>query len=93
MANTVVSLENASMTTMQPENLLDRFEGDASAPPTESAAGTDAGLGKLSRMLQGLSELYHEDQYEEEFDMAAFLKKTGSKRKSKRARSTDEDSE
>jgi hypothetical protein len=88
ISNSVVNLENATMKTMKTDQVLDLFEGSKS--PSTSSAGTPAGgevditgqiqmRGKksgLSDMMESLSELWSEAEYDDEFDFNKYLQQT-----------------
>lgn len=70
-ANTVVSDENASMETMGTDQLLDLFNlSDNNARPTNSA---DCNNVTMKQAIEGLPELWEDNQYEEEYDLTQFL--------------------
>ncbi|VVC86555.1 unnamed protein product, partial [Leptidea sinapis] len=70
-ANTVISSDNAAMETMGTDQLLDLFQL-ASGPPAGGVAER-AGAGARS-VLDALPDLWDDKQYEEEYDMANFIK-------------------
>ena len=98
VAQTVVSQQNASLATMNTEQLLDLFAfspgtttshvhasaslpadggtitGDDAVGAVEAADGARrAGGGRLGNVLEGLGELWDEEQYEEQFSLDRFL--------------------
>ncbi|RVE49547.1 hypothetical protein evm_005775 [Chilo suppressalis] len=70
-ANTVISSENAAMETMGTEQLLDLFQppGTAAPSPVQHHAITDG-----SSSVELPPDLWDDAQYEEEYDMSAFIK-------------------
>ncbi|XP_028801250.1 TATA-binding protein-associated factor BTAF1 isoform X1 [Neltuma alba] len=85
VANAVINAENASMKTMNTDQLLDLFTSAETLKKGASAAnrsnGTDGdaksvGSGKgLKAILGGLEELWDHSQYTEEYDLTQFLSK------------------
>ncbi|XP_042034375.1 TATA-binding protein-associated factor BTAF1-like isoform X1 [Salvia splendens] len=84
VANTVINADNASMNTMNTDQLLDLFtsaEGQKGARASKSSkAGADEaklpGRGKgLKSILGGLEELWDQSQYTEEYNLNQFLAK------------------
>ena len=82
IANTVISADNASLTTMGTDQLLDLFTLDegskgSSAAPGSSRSGTGGGGDRregIKAILEGLGELWDEAQYESEYDINTFMK-------------------
>lgn len=73
-ANTVVSDENASMETMQTDQLFDLFNLSGSGKEGGSGAeGTSGGAITMKQALESLPELWEDKQYEEEYDLTQFL--------------------
>lgn len=85
VANAVINAENASMKTMNTDQLLDLFASAETfkkgAPAVNRLNNTDgdaksAGSGKgLKAILGGLEELWDHSQYTEEYDLTQFLSK------------------
>lgn len=86
VANAVINAENASMKTMNTDQLLDLFTsaqtGNKGAAPVKNSEGTieggikSAGVGKgVKAILGGLEELWDQSQYTEEYDLNQFLAK------------------
>ncbi|XP_051151489.1 TATA-binding protein-associated factor BTAF1 isoform X2 [Andrographis paniculata] len=83
VANAVINADNASMTTMNTDQLLDLFtsaEGKQVSKTSKSSQGDpDAKLpvkGKgLKAILGGLEELWDQSQYTEEYNLNQFLAK------------------
>lgn len=76
IANTVVNRENSTLQSMNTEQLLDLFkvENADAVVVDDSQAELSLGTGKgLKAALAGLGELWEENQYEEEYNMDAFL--------------------
>ncbi|AEE79207.1 ROOT GROWTH DEFECTIVE 3 [Arabidopsis thaliana] len=83
VANTVINAENASMKTMNTDQLLDLF---ASAETSKKGGGSSkkgsedndqiAGTGKgMKAILGNLEELWDQSQYTEEYNLSQFLTK------------------
>lgn len=85
VANAVINAENASLKTMNTDQLLDLFttadskKGAPSSKPTaENSDGVSKlpGTGKgLKAILGGLEELWDQSQYTEEYNLSQFLAK------------------
>ncbi|OXU18742.1 hypothetical protein TSAR_003060 [Trichomalopsis sarcophagae] len=76
-ANTIISTENASLQTMRTEQLLDLFSLDNDKKPRSENVSEDTDVAK-SGTAKGLdfptfSELYEQQQYEDEYDLDSFL--------------------
>ncbi|KAJ2693826.1 TATA-binding protein-associated factor mot1 [Coemansia sp. IMI 209128] len=73
MANTIVNQQNASLASMNTDQLLDLF--NVSAPKTAAAGGeTAAGAPKsVAKAIEGLEELWDSSQYEDEFNLDGFI--------------------
>lgn len=77
VANAVVTDDNASLRTMDTAQLLDLFSAPAAEAATtaEPGSGPDAASGRpAARLLDGLTELWDEAQYEAEYDLGAFVR-------------------
>ncbi|KAK8964573.1 putative chromatin-remodeling complex ATPase chain [Platanthera guangdongensis] len=87
IANSVINAENASMKTMNTDQLLDLFTPASSAGKVPGASGgsdgggageeSSRGSGKkgLKAILSGLEELWDQSQYADEYNLAHFLGK------------------
>ncbi|KAK6131978.1 hypothetical protein DH2020_034285 [Rehmannia glutinosa] len=79
IANAVINADNASMTTMNTDQLLDLFtsaEGKKGARMSKASEGEVPGRGKgLKAILGGLEELWDQSQYTEEYNLNQFLAK------------------
>lgn len=76
IANTVVNKENSTLQSMNTEQLLDLFkvEMDENLGCEEGVEEMGVGTGKgFKAALAGLGELWEENQYEDEYNMDAFL--------------------
>ncbi|KAJ2519296.1 TATA-binding protein-associated factor mot1, partial [Coemansia sp. RSA 1939] len=84
MANSIVNQQNAGLSSMNTDQLLDLFDvsSPASAAPNPSASAAsnaksagDAGSGSksISRALEGLEELWDASQYEDEYNLDTFI--------------------
>ncbi|KAK3272667.1 btaf1 RNA polymerase II, B-TFIID transcription factor-associated, 170kDa [Cymbomonas tetramitiformis] len=87
MANAVVNQDNMSLSSMDTGQLLDLFavsgkEGAAKGPADAATLADNASGGKaksgLKAMLNGLEELWDENQYAEEFALEGFKEKVQS---------------
>ncbi|KAL6054603.1 TATA-binding protein-associated factor [Balamuthia mandrillaris] len=84
IANSVVNRENASIRTMDTNQLLDLFhlsspaESEPGLPDEEASTDAATSAGPFAGALKGVTELWDESQYEEEYNLDAFLKKLGS---------------
>lgn len=86
VANTVINAENASMKTMNTDQLLDLFASaptarKGSAPSSSSSDDLDkvskpmVGGKGLKAILSGLGELWDQSQYADEYNLSHFLAK------------------
>ncbi|KAL0847999.1 hypothetical protein Bca101_021246 [Brassica carinata] len=83
VANTVINAENASMKTMNTDQLLDLFasaetskKGGASSKKGSEDNDQTAGTGKgMKAILGNLEELWDQSQYTEEYNLSHFLAK------------------
>lgn len=77
IANTVISQDNSSLLTMGTDQLLDLFalddkkKGECSAPSDSKVVEKKE---TVKAILEGLGELWDEQQYESEYDMNNFMK-------------------
>merc|ERR1712142_1026107 len=71
-ANSVISSENSSIASMQTDQVLDLFSLTAQQSDNQGGAQgkTDKGI---KSVLDNLPELWEEDQYNEEYNMDAFI--------------------
>ena len=69
-ANSVVSQQNASLDSMNTEQLLSLLELSPAVAPEAAPASTGSGAGGvgLQAMLSSIGELWGADEYEEEYD-------------------------
>lgn len=76
-ANTVVTDENASMDTMQTDQLFDLFqlkdENGSGGGGDDGQSGSGGGAITMKQALENLPELWEDKQYEEEYDLTQFL--------------------
>ncbi|XP_067936864.1 TATA-binding protein-associated factor 172-like [Watersipora subatra] len=70
IANTIVNQDNSSLTTMATDQLLDLFSLENGKE--KQASGTSPSKG-LKSMLQGMTELWDESEYDTEYDVTNFL--------------------
>ncbi|PSR93588.1 TATA-binding protein-associated factor like [Actinidia chinensis var. chinensis] len=88
VANAVINAENASLKTMNTDQLLDLFTSADTKKGAAASKGSDgnfdgdskfSGTGKgLKAILGGLGELWDESQYTEEYNLSEFLAKLNS---------------
>ncbi|KAJ2395907.1 TATA-binding protein-associated factor mot1, partial [Coemansia sp. RSA 2531] len=74
MANTIVNQQNASLASMNTDQLLDLF--NVSAPKTNTAPSTDTSVGgskSIAKAIEGLEDLWDSSQYEDEFNLDGFI--------------------
>ncbi|XP_060582986.1 TATA-binding protein-associated factor 172-like [Ruditapes philippinarum] len=77
IANTVISQDNASLNTMGTDQLLDLFtledkkKGESSAPSDSKISEKKE---TVKSILEGLGDLWEDDQYQSEYDMKNFMK-------------------
>lgn len=72
VANTVVSAENSSLASMGTSHLLELFE-----EPHGSEGAKRKPTSGLKAMLARMEDAWEEGQYEDEYSMAAFVRKLG----------------
>ncbi|KAJ2828045.1 TATA-binding protein-associated factor mot1, partial [Coemansia furcata] len=74
MANTIVNQQNASLASMNTDQLLDLFNVSApAAAPPSGDTGTAAGTKSMAKALEGLEDLWDSSQYEDEFNLDGFI--------------------
>lgn len=74
-ASTIISSENASLETMGTDQLLDLFHLDNNKGIRPSASSSDPdGPATMKTILENLPDLWDDQQYETEYDMANFVK-------------------
>ena len=71
IANTIVNNENASLTTMGTDQLLDLFTLEHQNEK-DATAGASPSKG-LKAMLQNMTEEWDESEYDNEYDVTHFL--------------------
>ena len=75
IANSVISQENSNLASMGTDQLLDLFSLDASE--ASAAVGNTDALEKpkgVKAILEGMDDLWDEQQYENEYDLSNFMK-------------------
>uniref|UniRef100_A0A671LIB3 TATA-binding protein-associated factor 172-like n=1 Tax=Sinocyclocheilus anshuiensis TaxID=1608454 RepID=A0A671LIB3_9TELE len=72
IANTVISQENASLQSMGTEQLLNLFTLDK-VKKSEAAASSSSGQASMKSVLDGLGDLWDQQQYENEYDLDSFM--------------------
>ena len=77
IANTVISAENSSLTTMGTDQLLNLFSLEKVSNKDDSSSGSNkltTGTGKgIKSVLESLPELCDESSYETEYDLSNFI--------------------
>ena len=86
LANTVVNIDNSSLSSMGTEQILDLFNKENKSnesQPSGSGASADAnaetapakagGAHSYQRLIDNLSELWDEQQYESEYNLDNFI--------------------
>ncbi|KAJ8250406.1 hypothetical protein COCON_G00223280 [Conger conger] len=74
IANTVISQDNASLQSMGTEQLLNLFSLDKVEKGESSAAGGASGAkASMKSVLDGLGDLWDQQQYETEYDLDSFM--------------------
>ncbi|XP_018022438.1 TATA-binding protein-associated factor 172 isoform X2 [Hyalella azteca] len=76
-ANTIISHDNANITSMGTEQILDLFSLENSNKKKECASGDQAiemlGTGAPKAVIESLPELWEHSQYHDEYDLDKFL--------------------
>ncbi|KAI2658061.1 TATA-binding protein-associated factor 172 [Labeo rohita] len=75
IANTVISQDNASMQSMGTEQLLNLFtlDKDDKAEKSDAAASSSSGKASMKSVLDGLGDLWDQQQYENEYNLDSFM--------------------
>ena len=75
IANTVISQDNSSLSTMDTGQLLDLFSVDKEKRNEKTSAQQQSEGGKtsLKAMVDNLGELWDEEQYETEYNLDNFI--------------------
>lgn len=75
IANSVISAENSTLQTMGTDQLLDLFCLDAENFENNQNKSTknDTKGGSVKSVLESLPELWDPDQYDNEYDLTAFI--------------------
>ncbi|KAG9344401.1 hypothetical protein JZ751_011071 [Albula glossodonta] len=75
IANTVISQENASLQSMGTDQLLNLFtlDKDEKAEKGESSAASSFGKASMKSVLDGLGDLWDQQQYDAEYDLDSFM--------------------
>ena len=75
IANTVISQDNSSLSTMDTGQLLDLFSVDKEKRKEKTPAQQQSEGGKtsLKAMMENLGELWDEEQYETEYNLDKFI--------------------
>ena len=72
IANTVITQENASLSTMNTDQLLDLFQL-TDTETIEKKVEKAEGKASMKEILEDLEELWDERQYQEEYNIDTFL--------------------
>ncbi|KAL0178494.1 hypothetical protein M9458_027388, partial [Cirrhinus mrigala] len=74
IANTVISQDNASLQSMGTEQLLNLFTLDKNdKEKSEAAASSSSGKASMKSVLDGLGDLWDQQQYENEYNLDSFM--------------------
>lgn len=73
IANTVISQDNSSLSTMDTGQLLDLFTVEKEKKEKMSAKQNNTGQASLKTMMENLGELWDEEQYETEYNLDNFI--------------------
>lgn len=73
IANTVISQDNSSLSTMDTGQLLDLFTVEKEKKEKLSAKQNNTGQASLKTMMENLGELWDEEQYETEYNLDNFI--------------------
>ncbi|KAK2572016.1 TATA-binding protein-associated factor 172 [Acropora cervicornis] len=74
IANTVISQDNSSLSTMDTGQLLDLFTVEKEKKKEKSSAKqNNTGQASLKTMMENLGELWDEEQYETEYNLDNFI--------------------
>ncbi len=79
IANSVVNIENSSLSSMGTEQLMNMFNKDdeLNKKDNNNKSGNNSsgsGAGSYQRILENISELWDENQYENEYNLDSFIK-------------------
>ncbi|XP_030628139.1 TATA-binding protein-associated factor 172 [Chanos chanos] len=73
IANTVISQENASLQSMGTDQLLNLFTLDKDEKSEKSEPSSSSGKASMKSVLDGLGELWDQQQYENEYNLDSFI--------------------
>ncbi|KAM9065654.1 TATA-binding protein-associated factor 172 isoform X1 [Sarcophilus harrisii] len=73
IANTVISQENASLQSMGTDQLLDLFTLDKDGKVEKANTSTPSGKASMKSILENLSDLWDQDQYDTEYSLENFM--------------------
>lgn len=84
IANSVVNIENSSLSSMGTEQIMNMFDKETTSATTTTGAAnnkgaaTSAGAGAVGgtyqKLLDNIGEIWDESQYENEFNLDNFIK-------------------
>lgn len=83
IANSVVNIENSSLSSMGTEQIMNMFDREAAAASAVTthanksaagASGATTGGGVYQKLLENIGEIWDESQYENEFNLDNFIK-------------------
>lgn len=82
IANSVVNIENSNLSSMGTEQLMNMFNRDAAVAPSTSSSSNTNGQNQgvnlaatgYQRLLENITELWDETQYENEYNLDNFIK-------------------
>jgi TATA-binding protein-associated factor len=74
IANTVVNIENSSLSSMGTEQLMNMFNKEEENKESGAVKHTSGGKLTLNKLIENMSELWDENQYENEYNIDNFIK-------------------
>uniref|UniRef100_A0A673X656 B-TFIID TATA-box binding protein associated factor 1 n=1 Tax=Salmo trutta TaxID=8032 RepID=A0A673X656_SALTR len=73
IANTVISQENASLQSMGTDQLLNLFTLDKDGKDDKGESSSSGGKASIKNVLDGLGDLWDQQQYETEYNLDSFM--------------------
>uniref|UniRef100_A0A3B1JH18 B-TFIID TATA-box binding protein associated factor 1 n=1 Tax=Astyanax mexicanus TaxID=7994 RepID=A0A3B1JH18_ASTMX len=73
IANTVISQDNSSLQSMGTDQLLNLFTLDKDDKAEKSEVASSSGKASMKSVLDGLGDLWDQQQYEAEYDLDSFM--------------------
>ncbi len=75
-ANTVIGDDNASLQSMATDRLFDLFSLGPEQDNDHKKRGNSAAAASVRSFLEGMPELWDEEEYEKEYDVEAYASKS-----------------